>query len=301
MSSLRPQRGIAFIIVLWVIALVAILMGSFAVVARTENLQARHLLDSVRGRYAAEAGVNLAAYAMRRSDPLTRWVPDGRPYKLQLGDADVVIKVLDDSGKIDINRADPAVLTRLFESVGVERDQAQSLAARISDWRDPDDNTQINGAEEPDYDSAGLSYGPTNQPFSTVGEVQQVMGINYDLFRKLQPALTVDSGSGSPNPMYAPQQAMMALPGMTSDLAQQLIHMRQQLPPGQGGGLSGLTLPDGTPLVASGGGVTYSVQSTSTLPNGATTTLHVTIRLGGNSAASARPFVILSWREGDNT
>lgn len=298
---MNRQRGIAFIIVLWVIALVAILMGSFAVIARTENLQARHLLDSVRGRYAAEAGVNLAAYAMRRSDPLTRWVPDGRPYNLELDGAQVTIEVLDDSGKIDINRADPTVLTRLFESNGIDRDQAQALSARIGDWIDPDDNTQINGAEEPQYKQEGLSYGPANAPFTTVGEVQQVLGIDYNLFRKIRPALTVNSGSASPNPMYAPQQAMMALPGMTSELAQQLIAQRQQIPPGQPGGASALTLPDGTPLVASGGGVTYSVQSTSTLPNGATTKLHVTIRLGGNTAASARPFVILSWREGDKT
>lgn len=298
---MNQQRGIAFIIVLWVIALVAILMGSFAVIARTENLQARHLLDSVRGRYAAEAGVNLAAYAMRRSDPLTRWVPDGRPYQLELDGAKVTIKVLDDSGKIDINRADPTVLTRLFESNGIDHDQAQALAARIGDWIDPDDNTQVNGAEEPQYKQAGLSYGPANAPFTTVGEVQQVLGIDYELFRKLQPALTVYSGSASPNPMYAPEQAMMALPGMTSDLAQQLIAQRQQLPPGQSAGVPGLTLPDGTPLVASGGGVTYSIRSTSTLPNGATTKLDVTIRLGGNTAATARPFVILSWREGDKT
>ncbi|HET6632998.1 MAG TPA: hypothetical protein VFG73_09875 [Rhodanobacteraceae bacterium] len=298
---MRRQSGIAFLIVLWVIALVTILMGSFAVVARTENLQARHLLDSVRGRYAAEAGVHLAAYELRQSDPLKRWVPDGRPYNLEFGAANVTVKILDDSGKIDLNRAQPPMLAQLFESVGVERDQAQTLAARIDDWRDPDDATQLNGAEQPDYEQAGLSYGPTNQPFTVVGELQEVLGMDYELFKKVKPAVTVFSGGAEPNPMYAPQQALMALPGMTSDMAQQLITMRQQIPPGQMGGMSGLTLPDGTPLVASRGGLTYSIESTSTMPNGATTKLRVTIRLGGNSTASARPFVILSWDEGDRS
>lgn len=294
------ERGVAFLIVLWVITLVAILMGSFAVIARTENLQARHLLDSTRARYAAEAGVNLAAYALRRTDPLQRWVPDGRPYKFRLNDAEITIKVLDESGKIDVNAATPEELQRLFESVGVDQEKAQRLAAGVTDWRDPDNLVTPNGAEEDDYKRAGLSYGPANQPFTTVGELQQVMGMDYDLFRKLEPAITVFSGRGTPNPMYAPQQALLAMPGMNSDIAQQLIEMRQQIPPGTDAGISGLTLPDGTPLIASGGGLTYSIQSEASLPNGASSMLDVTIRLGGSSSG-ARPFVIMRWREGDRS
>ncbi len=295
------QRGIAFLIVLWVIALVAVLMGSFAVIARTENLQARHLLDSTRARYAAEAGINLAAYALRRNQPDKRWVPDGRPYKFQFNGVELTIKANDESGKIDVNAADPKQLQQLFQSVGgLDEQKAQELAARVQDWRDPDDLVTVNGAEEADYEQAGLAYGPANAPFATVGELQQVMGMDYDLFKKLEPAITVYSGRGTPNPMYAPQQALMAMPGMTSDVAQNLIDMRQQIAPGTDPGISGLTLPDGTPLIASGGGLTYSIESIARLPNGASTKLDVTIRLGGNNSG-ARPFVIMRWHEGDRS
>lgn len=296
----RGQKGIAFLIVLWVIALVAILMGGFAVIARTENLQARHLLDSTRARYAAEAGIHLAAYALRRNDPLTRWVPDGRPYTLSIDGAKVTIKILDESGKIDINVARDEQLQRLFESIGLDMTKAAALTAAIIDWRDPDDLVTLNGAEKSAYEQAGLSYGPQNGPFTTVAEVQQVLGMDYELVRKLEPAITVFSGRGQPNPMYAPQQALMAMPGMDADMASQLIDLRHQILPGSGGGISGLTLPDGTPLIASGGGVTYSIESKAVLPNGASTTLEVTIRLGGSNA-SARPFVIVSWHQGDRS
>ena len=70
-------------LVLWVVALLAVLLGSFVVVARTENLQSRHLFDSARARYAAEAGLSRAVYELLRSDPLTRWVPDGRAYEVE--------------------------------------------------------------------------------------------------------------------------------------------------------------------------------------------------------------------------
>src|SRR5699024_5604750 len=154
--SCPRQQGLAFLIVIWVIALVSILLGSFAVIARTENLQARHLLDTTRARYAAEAGINLAVYALSRRDPLKQWIPDGRTYKFKFNGAELTIKVNSESGKIDINRVDQKVLQRLFERVGgLERSKAQSMAARVQDWRDRDDAVSVNGAEQGEYEQAG--------------------------------------------------------------------------------------------------------------------------------------------------
>ena len=124
--------------------------------------------------------------------------------------------------------------------------------------------------------------------------------MNYELYTKIEPAITMFSGRSTPSAAYAPMEAMLAIPGMTPDLAQQLIEQRQQLAPGllnQGG--SGLTLPDGTPLMADGGGLTYSVKSRAKLPNGASTVLDATIRMGGMNSAG-RPFVVLRWRDDEN-
>ncbi|HSS06011.1 MAG TPA: type II secretion system protein GspK, partial [Rhodanobacteraceae bacterium] len=101
----RRQRGVAFVLVLWVIAMLSILLGSFALIARTENLQSRHLFDTTQARYAAEAGLNLAIYELRKADPMQRWIADGRPYRFGYGDAEIEIAIQDDSGKIDINTA----------------------------------------------------------------------------------------------------------------------------------------------------------------------------------------------------
>ena len=76
----RRNAGVAFVLVLWVIAMMSVLLGSFALVARTEGLQSRHLFDTTTARYAAEAGLNLAAYGLSKSDPQQKWVADGRPY-----------------------------------------------------------------------------------------------------------------------------------------------------------------------------------------------------------------------------
>ena len=301
--SPRRQRGVAFLLVLWVIAMLSVLLASFALIARTELVQARHLFDTAQARYAAEAGLDLAVYELRKNDPALRWIGDGRPYSFGFGDADVEVKITDDSGKIDINTPSEQTLRNLFASRGLDDEQAQGLAAAILDWTDPDDDTRLNGAEIAQYKSAGLTYGPRNAPFDTVTELQQVLGMNYELFRQVEPALTIYSGQGTPNLAYAPLEALMAQEGMTLECAQQIIAWHQSLQPGDPAAppvpecatLAGISVP-----MAGGGGLTYSVQSRAKLPNGASTTLDATIRMGGINAAG-RPYVILRWRDGENS
>jgi general secretion pathway protein K len=298
MMRTRQQRGVALILVLWVIALMSVLLGSFALIARTENLQARHLLDATTGRYAAEAGLERAAFELHNPDPLTRWVGDGRPYEFVFDNAKVVVELTDESGKIDVNSAGDELLQGLFVSVGASADQAAELSDAIQDWRDADDDARPHGAEASQYKAQRLPYVPRNAPFQTVSEVQQVLGMNYELYAKIEPAITIYAGGTAPNPAYAPLQALLALPGMTPELAQQIIAARQQIPPGQPGQPGGaqLTMPDGTPIVANGGGNTYTVKSRATLANGASTVLDASIRLGGIGAAG-RPYTVLRWRD----
>lgn len=294
-------RGVAFILVLWVIAMLSILLGSFALIARTENLQSRHLFDTTQARYAAEAGLNLAVYELRKADPMERWVADGRPYRFGYGDAEIEVAITDDSGKIDINAAggNGDLLTNLFVTHGVALDQAQALSDAVQDWIDSDDNTRPNGAEIAQYKAAGLPYGPKNAPFDTVSELQQVLGMTYDLYQKIEPAITIYSGRNAPNAALAPEDTLRALyPDASPERIQQFVQQLQSQPPGSAPG--GVQAPDGTPVVAGGGGLTYSVKSRAKLQNGASTVLDATIRMGGVGAAG-RPFVILRWRDGETS
>ena len=289
------QRGVALILVIWVIALMTILLGSFALIARTENLESRHLFDGTTARYSAEAGLERAVYELRNPDVTTRWVCDGRPYEFDFENAHIHIEILDESGKIDLNTADDTLLQALFVSIGIDPDTAIVLSDSIQDWRDGDDIPRARGAEIDAYKSAGLSYGPRNAPLQTDSEVQQVLGMNYDIYRRIEPAITIYSGSSQPNAAYAPIEVLRAMPGMTEDLAQQLIALRQQVAPGQGA-TAGLTMPDGTPIVANGGGNTYTIKSRATLANGASTLIDSSVRLGGVGVAG-RPYTVLRWRD----
>lgn len=288
------QRGVALIIVLWVLVLITILIGTYALLARSENLEARALFDGMRARAAAEAAMHRAAFEMRNPNLETRWVADGRIYEFYLGDAQVQLSIIDETGKIDINSAQADILVRLFESQGVDNADALRLADAIEDWRDADNMPRPQGAEADDYLSAGYPYPPRDGPFTTVEELQQVMGVGYDLYRLVEPAVTVFSGRGQPNPAYAPAEVLQALPQMTAEDAQDFIAQREEF---SGVGANPLALPDGTAVVAQGGGLTYSIVARATLPNGAFSDLRATIRLGTDFVG--RPFRIVRWQEGE--
>jgi len=293
----QRQRGVALVLVLWAIALMAVLLGSFALIAHTEQLESRHVFDAVTARYDAQAGLERAVFELRNTDPGQRWIADGRPYEFVFDKAKISVEVNDESGKIDLNVADQTMLTSLFISVGVELERAAALADAIADWRDPEDLPLANGAEVAEYKQAGLAYGPRNAPFQTTSEVQQVLGMDYELYRRIEPAVTIYSGSATPNPAFAPFEALRTLPNMTDDFARQIIELRQQMLPGQPGAQP-LTLPDGTPIVVNGGGLTYSVKCRAVLPNGVSTVLDASIRLGG-VGTTGRPYTILRWRDGE--
>jgi general secretion pathway protein K len=293
---MKRERGVAFILVLWLLALLTILLGSFALISRTEALQARHLFDTTAARYAAEAGINRAVYQMAIPDPLQRWVPDGRAYEFEFEQVEMSVAVTDESGLIDLNAADTLSLSNLMQAHGLAQDEADALADAILDWRDTDDLVSPNGAEDPDYDAAGYDYGAKDAAFDTVSELQQVMGMTADLYARLAPALTIYSGQPTPNAAFAPFEVLRSFIGMNDELARQLIDARHAWDPASGAPPP--LMPDGTPLMAQGGSGTYSIAARATLPNGAWTELEATVRLGG-AGVSGLAYTVLRWQDGD--
>ena len=293
MSSLARQRGIALVVVLWISVLLTIVIGSFAIVVRTETIQAHHLFDTTRAEHAAEAGLHRAVFELRNPQVDQRWFADGRSYTVQFEDAALEIHVTDETGKIDINVADELTLAALFDSVGVEEQQRRDeLVDAILDWRDPDDLVRLNGAEDDDYDAADYPYGAKDAPFDTVTEIQQVMGMDYELFTRIEPSITVYTGRARPDPAFAPREVLLTLEGMSEELADEYIELREQI---EEFGVPLPVLPDGTEAVARSGSYTYSIRSRATLPNGAWAEIEATIRPGG--AVQGRPFRIIRWKD----
>jgi len=292
MKARRQQAGVALIMVLWVTALLAIVAGSYAMVARSAYLQSRYTFEVTRARLAAEAGMNRAVFELRNPDFASRWIADGRVYEMGFDGVKLRINVVDETGKIDLNAASPDILRRLFAAVGVDESQQQSLADAVVDWRDADNLRSLNGAEDDDYADAGYPYGARDEPFATVEELQQVLGMNYALYKKVESAVTVFSGRNNVNAAVAPELALMAMPDITRQQAQDFIARRLA-----SSANDSLTFGSQQVRTAPAGGLTFSVHVAAILPDGVQSDLETTLRLRGGGAG-ARAFTVLRWRSG---
>ena len=186
------MRGAALLLVLWLLVLLTSLVGAFALTSQTEHLQGLLASRGLAAQQAARAGVEYAIARVGSDDPRQRWVADGRSYHWRFAGAELEIGIVDEHGKVDLNRAGAPLLVALLQGAGVEPAEATRLAGAILDWRDRDDLTQASGgAEDPEYAEAGRSYGAADAAFGSVAEVEQVLGMTPALYARLAPWLTV--------------------------------------------------------------------------------------------------------------
>lgn len=287
------QKGIALVMVLWILLLVTISTGAYTLMARMDQLEAHSVLWGTQARFAAEAGMNMAVLALRDPDTLARLTPDGRPFTVQYRGATVEVEVTDERGKLNINAADEPTLIKLLTSHGMEEDNAVALAAAIRDWTDTDDIERADGAELDTYEDNGLAVGPGNRQFIMNEELLQVIGMPWDFYQRIEPGLTVHSDSAKIEAAFAPVEALLALPEITEEDAVNFVAERQSQDAENAGGVA---LPTGEVAMAPGRGLTYSIFAKATLPNGVWDQIEATIRLGGSG--DGRPYSILRWREG---
>jgi general secretion pathway protein K len=186
----RREEGVALIAVLWTLTLLSIIAAALVIETRSGTRIARNMTENAAARAAADAGVQRAILDLENAKSFRT---DGTVYGWQFAHFAVRISIKDEAAKIDLNKAPEPLLAALFESVGVESNQAQSLADAIADFRDADDLTRARGAEESEYRDKGLNWGPKDAPFQTVEELQQVYGMTAEIYRKVAPDLSVYS------------------------------------------------------------------------------------------------------------
>ena len=287
-------RGAALLLVLWLVAMLTALVGSFALAARTEHLQGQVLARGVEAQALARAGLEYAIWRLTRDDRRLRWMADGREYRWEPGPPGpggaVSVRITDEQGKVDLNMADAELLSALLQAAGLARDEAAAIAAAILDWRDVDALTQPGGgAEDRDYAAAGRHYGAADAPFASVAELEQVLGMTPALYARIAPSLTVYSGRPVPDPAFAPATVLAAL-GYDADAVRA---RREAWSPDSGAPPPQLT--PGQPLVADNSG-TYSIESRARV-RGRTAVLRVVVRSGGNGLPGSA-WTPLRWEEG---
>ncbi len=311
--------GFALVLVLWVLSLLTIMAGSFALSMRREAAVAGGNSNNAQGVALAESGLAIAELMLMNSDPQQCWRTDGSIYQVDYAEAKVRIQLLSETGKIDLNSADQTLLQALMTYAPVPAELQTKLVNAILDWRDEDDLVRLEGAEKKEYQDAGLSYQPRNKPFQSVEELQLVLGMNEQVFKWLENLVTVYSGQAKVDLTQAAKEVLLVLPGMDAELIEQYIAARRAsaingVPaPAFGAGLgdnaasrpggSGGTLEKSAGIPANnaqGQQSAITVAAEALLDDGTTTRINVLIKKADNVGS---PFQALKWQRssGDNS
>lgn len=225
-------------LVLWVLAILMVIVFSFSFLTRADITSTFAFNKGIEKKFIAEAGLNRAIteiFYRRDSTSLTEeapWIGDGRAYTGEIGDGSFVVRMTDETGKVDINAAPDVILRKLLENQGVEEDMISTIIDSIMDWKDPDDLYRLNGAESDYYQSLPDPYSAKNDKFDAPEELILVRGVTREILygggdrKGIIGLLTVASGSSRINLKSAPKEVLMAVPGMTEVIADEIVNLR---------------------------------------------------------------------------
>jgi general secretion pathway protein K len=204
----RDDRGFALLAVLLVVALLGVVGAEFAYSMRLEATAARAYKDGITAAHLAEAAV---AHAMRElaadiafvglnaeDGELTFYtrdrvaIPRLQRKKVALGEGEFSYRLTDEQARINVNTVQPDRFDRLLQAMGLEKRDRDVVNDSLQDWRDPNEEHRLNGAESDDYYlKLPVPYRSRNANLESVTELLQIRGVTPALFNgaERQPAL----------------------------------------------------------------------------------------------------------------
>jgi general secretion pathway protein K len=223
------QRGVALILVLWVLSILMLMAGSFSLTMRRESAGVMAIKANAEANAQAQAGLAIAQAMLLHEDETKRWRIDGSIVEIETETATTRIRILSETGKIDINSVSNTLLHQVMSHAPIETQDQLKLENAILDWRDEDENTRPLGAEKAEYHAAKLHYAPRNKPFRSLEELQMVHGMTADVFEWMKPRFTVyAAGQTEVDFNLASRDVLNVLPEIDANLLDAYFLARQQ-------------------------------------------------------------------------
>lgn len=190
--SMADERGVALLIVLWIVVLMNVIALNFIGAGRLYSASTRNLREETIAYYLALSGYNEAVnYLLSDKDHSFDFVDaegnfwtdrDTQPVtgKRQAEGGEVDIQIIDEDSKVNINFAGPERLRSVLTYAGIKDEEMNDIIDSIMDWRDPDDEHHLSGAESDHYEGLEIPYKAKNGPFDVPDELALVKGVRPD-------------------------------------------------------------------------------------------------------------------------
>lgn len=211
----RTERGIVLVAVLFAVAIMSVLVVAVTALARSgiasHDLEARRLATELALRSGIEAGKAMIV-AMPAPE---RIFLDATPVTLGLGGAlRAEIRIRDAAGLADLNRTDLPVLETILKD-SLSAAEASRIIAEVASWRSA--AAEKAKAERPPPAATPESETPAQPPAPVIFvALDQLLAMaSPSAAPALAARLTLFNPSGLINPLAAPDEVLIAVPGFT--------------------------------------------------------------------------------------
>jgi len=260
--GLRNSKGVALIMVLWVIAILSVVALEFCFAMRTEVNITKNFKEELQFYAMAQGEVQRAVTELiYRHEPSVQqmrktlkpeevppekreWITDGRPYTLSFDQGKGEIRIMGEAGKVNINLVSDKLLRKIIGQFGLEGEARDVVVDSIQDWRDPGELHRINGAKNEYYQSLKEPYNCKNGKLDTIEELLLVRGVTRELFygkevRKgeggekvektgLKDIFSIYSAGDQVDINSAPSPVLRFVLGVPIEVAQNIVKGRQE-------------------------------------------------------------------------
>jgi type II secretory pathway component PulK len=183
------ERGIALMMVLWVLVFLSILSLNFLRSTRWITGSTHNMKEETLTYYQALSGYHEALQYIASDKDLNVdfldeegnfWIDDETVPVTGIRateNGEVEIRITDENSRININYAQPDRLRKLLERVGVKEDEILVIIDSVLDWKDLDKEHRLSGAEDDYYESLPEPYKAKNGLFDVPEELLLVKGM----------------------------------------------------------------------------------------------------------------------------
>lgn len=279
----RSRKGSALLAVLWLSVALTAIAFTLSRTVRGELDRSSLNVDSARAYFLARGGIERAMLRMLRpqregqGDPNLGFQFGQRWMTLPFPEGEVVVEIVSENGKINVNMAPPEVLTQVFVAAGLDPSYSAATAGRIVTARSPSQQQLLNPAN----DTSSLLRAPAS--FKELEELLVLPGITTEVLYGsygrgpaggwiktggLHRHMSI-YGTTSVDANYASPEVLRAAglpPGQIASLLE-LRELRPLRPEDLG---DSMMLDQSGPIrvTAGGGGIAYTLWSRATLHNG---------------------------------
>jgi general secretion pathway protein K len=253
---------------MWIFMVLGVLALDFARYMRDDGQAAVNFKEETTGYYVALAGMNRVIFEAQAArdqslgapaatdpnekqhrgvghedDEVERTPADGQWHDGTFAGRGYSVRLTDEGGRISLNKADEALLTRVVQSIfqnfnattGMDKrtsDDVAEIVDSIQDWRDVDNLKHLHGAENEYYLGLKHPYRAKNGWFDSPEELLLVKGITPALFYGhegtpgLRDIFTVYSRTSTVNVRTAPPAVLQVLLNIDAATAADLATQR---------------------------------------------------------------------------